>query len=207
MDGDTDYVADEDEVDDEATLEEEELLAMQEGDYQRQQKEELDALADEADLPIEEILRRYYGAGGGAGEARAHTALPAAPSPEPTRRAPSEDRDEEEEEYEEEGGGLAELLREDLEDDSNRPGPSTAGAGAAAGATHELERRKREAETRVAEHRRAEEAAKIRLAGSEGGKDKELEGAARELAMAQPTGNTLATTRVKTKVGSSCARW
>ena len=50
--GDADFVLDGDleelAKDDEATLEEEELLAMQEGDYQRQQKEELDALQAEA---------------------------------------------------------------------------------------------------------------------------------------------------------------
>ena len=63
------YAADgEDEVDDEATLEEEERLAAAAGE-EDDHDAELDDLQAEADLPIEEILRRHYGGAGGAGDA------------------------------------------------------------------------------------------------------------------------------------------
>jgi E1A-binding protein p400 len=56
------YKSGEDSADDEATLEEEEVLAKQEGrNADKEQAEEAAALAAEADLPLEELLARYGG--------------------------------------------------------------------------------------------------------------------------------------------------
>ena len=68
-DGDHDYdlfAEEEDEVDDERTMIEEERAAAREGDVHKKSREELDALKHESEVPIEKILREYYGHGAGS---------------------------------------------------------------------------------------------------------------------------------------------
>ena len=63
--GDEYAASGDEEPDDEATLEEEERLAAEAGEDDPEA--ELDDLANDADMPIEELLKKYYGAGAGAG--------------------------------------------------------------------------------------------------------------------------------------------
>ncbi|QDZ22258.1 P-loop-containing nucleoside triphosphate hydrolase [Chloropicon primus] len=57
---DGDYVGSDEEVDDETTIMEEERAAAREGNRGEQTKRELSTLKDENEMPIEEILKRYY---------------------------------------------------------------------------------------------------------------------------------------------------
>ncbi|KAL6784904.1 hypothetical protein ACKKBG_A01610 [Auxenochlorella protothecoides x Auxenochlorella symbiontica] len=54
-----DYVGDSDDADDEATLEEEEAAALAEGYSRQAEKDEIDGLAADADVPLEQLLAAY----------------------------------------------------------------------------------------------------------------------------------------------------
>ncbi|KAK9804733.1 hypothetical protein WJX72_002805 [[Myrmecia] bisecta] len=92
--GDTEYTALDSDVDDEATLDEEEQLAAAEGrNLQDDTRAEVAALNDEADLPLDELLARFGFIREGADPEPARDAAglstaqqPAAPAPEPVLR-------------------------------------------------------------------------------------------------------------------------
>lgn len=69
-DGDAEYVAEGDAEDDEATLEEEEAMEEEEGGRENRAEEERGMLELEAELPLEELLRRYREMAGGEDEGK-----------------------------------------------------------------------------------------------------------------------------------------